>query len=44
MTLSRIVELGFSFLMAFLLIVLVSFLTLRPTLQEVRSEAREEWE
>ncbi len=44
MTLSRIVELGSSFLMAFLVIVLVSFLTLRPTLHEVRSEARVEWE
>ena len=44
MTLSRIVEFGVSFLTAFLLIVLVSFLTLRPTLQEVRSEARADWE
>ncbi|MGO9567727.1 MAG: LemA family protein [Desulfomonilaceae bacterium] len=43
MSLSRIVEFGVSFLMAFLLIVLVSFLTLRPTLQEVRSEARADW-
>ncbi len=44
MTRSRIVELGSSFLIAFLVIVLASFLTLRPTLQEVRSEARVEWE
>jgi LemA protein len=44
MTLSRIVEFGVFFLMAFLLIVLASFLTLRPTLREVRSEARAEWE
>jgi LemA protein len=44
MTLSRIVEFGVSFLMAFLLIVMASFLTLRPTLHEVRSEARGEWE
>jgi LemA protein len=44
MTLSRIVEIGVSFLTAFLLIALVSFLTLRPTLQEVRLEARTEWE
>jgi len=44
MSASRIVEFGFFFLMAFLLIVLVSFLTLRPTLHEVRSEARAEWE
>jgi LemA protein len=44
MTLSRIVEFGVSFLMAFLLIVLASFLTLRPALREVRSEARVEWE
>jgi LemA protein len=44
MTLSRIVEFGVSFLTAFVLIVLVSFITLRPTLQEVRSEARTDWE
>lgn len=44
MTLSRIVEFGVSFLMAFVLIVLASFLSLRPMLLEVRSEARSEWD
>lgn len=44
MILSRLVEFGVSFLVAFLIIVLASFLSLRPTLWEVRSEARVEWE
>jgi LemA protein len=44
MALSRIVEFGASFLVAFVLIVLVSFLTLRPALQQVRAEARTDWE
>ncbi|MGB6064941.1 MAG: LemA family protein [Desulfomonilaceae bacterium] len=44
MALSRVVELGFSSLVVFVLIVLVSFLTLRPSLREIRTEARVEWE
>ncbi len=44
MTVSRLIEFGFSFLVALLVLTVISFLTLRPTLQELRSEARGEWE
>ncbi|MFH1114398.1 MAG: LemA family protein [Pseudomonadota bacterium] len=44
MTVSRLIEFGFSFLTALLVLTVISFLTLRPTLRELRSEARGEWE
>ncbi|MEW6111094.1 MAG: LemA family protein [Thermodesulfobacteriota bacterium] len=40
----RIVEFGLSFLLAFLVITLMSFLSLRPQLQEVRSQVVTEWQ
>ena len=39
----RIVELVCAALVAFLLVVTISFLLLRPTLKEIRTEARSEW-
>jgi LemA protein len=44
MTVSRLIEFGFCFLVALLVLTMISFLTLRPTLQELRSEAQGEWE
>jgi LemA protein len=41
---SRIIEFCFSFLVSFLVLSLISFLTLRPVLKEVRVEARAEWD
>ncbi len=43
-TMSRLIEFSCSVLIAFILLSLVSFLTLRPTLKEIRSEARAQWE
>lgn len=40
----RIVELVLNFLLAFLVITFISFLSLRPQLQEVRSQAASEWQ
>ncbi len=39
----RVIEILIAMLLAFLTLVAVSFLTLRPTLKEVRMEARAEW-
>jgi hypothetical protein len=44
MTASRVVEFSFSFIIAFLVLVLISFLTLRPILRESNLEARAEWD
>jgi len=44
MNVSRIIEFCFSLLVAFLVLSLISFLTLRPTLKQVRYEARAEWD
>lgn len=41
---SRIIEFCSSFLLAFLVLSLISFLTLRPTLKQVRYETRAEWD
>jgi LemA protein len=41
---SRIMEFCFSFLVSFLVLSLISFLTLRPLLKEVRVETRAEWD
>ncbi|MBI5248520.1 MAG: LemA family protein [Desulfomonile tiedjei] len=41
---SRIIEFCFSFLVSFLVLSVISFLTLRPALKEVRVEARAEWD
>lgn len=41
---SRIIEFCFSFLVAFLALSVISFLSLRPVLKEVRFEARAEWD
>lgn len=41
---SRIIEFCFSFLVAFLVLSVMSFLSLRPVLKEVRFEARAEWD
>lgn len=40
---ARIVELGFYFFLAFLLVVIGSFISLRPQLNSVRAEAVSEW-
>jgi LemA protein len=40
----RIIEIGFSFLVAFLFLIVVSFISMRPVLHEVRYEARAEWD
>ncbi|HMK34591.1 MAG TPA: LemA family protein [Desulfomonilaceae bacterium] len=44
MTLSKVIEICCSILVAFLILVLISFLTMRPVLQEVRLEAGSEWD
>lgn len=44
MTPSRMIEFSFAVITAFLLITLISFLTLRPILDETRAEARAEWD
>ncbi|MDQ7784249.1 MAG: LemA family protein [Desulfomonilaceae bacterium] len=44
MTVSRLIEFGFCFLAALVVLTVISFLTLRPTLQELRLEAQGEWE
>lgn len=44
MVLSRIVELSFSCIIAFLVLILISFLTLRPMLREADLEARADWD
>jgi len=44
MTVSRFIEFGFCFLVALLVLTVISFLTLRPTLLELRLEAHGEWE
>gem|GEM_PF-1049901 len=44
MTVPRIIEFSVALLLAFLLITLISFLTLRPSLKELRAEAGSEWE
>ncbi|MDR3604780.1 MAG: LemA family protein [Syntrophaceae bacterium] len=43
-TMSRLIEFSCSVLVAFIMLSLVSFLTLRPTLKEIRGEARAQWE
>lgn len=44
MPMSRLIESGFCFLAALVVLTVISFLTLRPTLQELRSEAQGDWE
>ncbi len=44
MTVSRVVEFSFSFIIAFLVLILISFLTLRPMLKEINLEARADWD
>jgi hypothetical protein len=44
MAVPRIIELSFSFLAAFLVLILLSFLTARPMLNDVKSEARGLWD
>jgi LemA protein len=44
MKLSRIIEFCCSVLLAFLILVVISFLTMRPVLQDVRLEAVAEWD
>lgn len=44
MVLSRIVEFSFACIIAFLLLILISFLTLRPMLKETGMEARADWD
>ncbi|MGO9123177.1 MAG: LemA family protein [Desulfomonilaceae bacterium] len=43
MKLFRIIEILITMLLAFLMLMMVSFLMLRPTLKEIRLEARAEW-
>ncbi|MGC8605523.1 MAG: LemA family protein, partial [Desulfomonilaceae bacterium] len=43
-TISRLIEFCCSVLVAFIMLSMLSFLTLRPTLKEIRSEAREQWQ
>lgn len=40
---SRYIELSFCLLVAFVILAAISFLTLHPTLKEVRTEAQSEW-
>ncbi len=42
--LSRIIQVSFAFLIAFLLLMTVSFLAIRPTLNSVRMEAKADWD
>ena len=44
MTMSRIVEFSFSCIIAFLVLIVISFLTLRPMLKEITLEARAGWD
>jgi len=44
MTVSRVVEFSFSFIIALLVIILISFLTLRPMLKGINLEARADWD
>ena len=44
MTVSRIIEFCACFLLAFVVLAAISFMTLRPALQETRAEARLEWD
>ena len=44
MTVPRIIEFAITLLLAFLMMALISFLTLRPALKELRAEAGSEWE
>lgn len=44
MSLTRIIEFGFSFLAAFLVLSLLSFFSARPVLLETRLEAKAEWD
>ncbi len=44
MTVSRVVEFSFSFIIAFLVLILISFLTLRPMLKGINLEARADWD
>ena len=44
MSIARLIEFSCSFLLAVIVIALISLLTLRPTLHEVRSEVKAEWE
>lgn len=41
---SRFIEFSFAFLAALLILSVISFLTLRPTLKEIRGDARAQWE
>ena len=41
---SRLVEFSCSVLVAFMMLSIISFLTLRPTLKDIRNEARTQWE
>ncbi|MEI8181786.1 MAG: LemA family protein [Desulfomonile sp.] len=41
---TRLIELCFSFVVAFLVLAMVSFFFLRPTLKDVRSEVQAEWQ
>ncbi len=43
MSVSRVIEFSFSVLAAFIILVFVSFLSLRPMLKQVRLEAGREW-
>jgi len=43
MSTSRYIELSFLLLVAFVILATISFLTLRPTLTEIRNEAQNEW-
>ena len=42
-SLSRVIEFCFALLVAFLVLVVISFASLRPTLNEARMEAKAEW-
>lgn len=44
MRLSRIIEISFTILIAFIIICVISFLTLRPSIQSIRSEVKDDWE
>jgi LemA protein len=44
MSFSRVIEFAFSFLVAFLALSILSFLSARPALQQTRLEAKADWE
>ncbi len=44
MALSRIIEISSTILIAFIIICVISFLTLRPSIQSIRSEVKNDWE